>query len=54
MIPLKDIDEVIEYNYRVCEAYDCEEESTDFFESEYRSIDLCQRHYREAQRYMFY
>jgi hypothetical protein len=54
MIALKDIDELIEYNYRVCEAYGCEEEATDFFESEYRNVDLCAMHYRESQRYMFY
>jgi hypothetical protein len=54
MFALKDIDEVISYNYRVCEAYGCEDESTHFFESEYRSIDLCSQHYREAQRYLFY
>lgn len=51
MIALKDIDEVIEYNYRVCEEYSCELESDSFYEREDRNIDLCSEHYRQLSNY---
>jgi len=54
MLGLKDIDEVIEYNYRVCEVYGCEQEATEFYERDTRNIDVCLTHYREIQRYSYY
>lgn len=44
----------MEYNYRVCEAYDCEAEGTEFYESDYRNIDFCLDHYRLAIRYNYF
>lgn len=54
MLGLKDIDEVIEYNYRVCEVFGCEAEATEFFERDTRDIDLCLMHYREIQRSYYF
>lgn len=50
MLGLKDINEVIEYNYRVCEVFGCDEEATEFLERDLRSIDVCLVHYIEIQR----
>jgi hypothetical protein len=54
MLGLKDINEVIKYNYNVCEIYDCDEVATNFYEKETRNIDLCLIHYMEIQRTAYY
>ncbi len=48
MLALKDTSELLEYSYKVCEVSGCDEEATDFYESD-RSLDLCFPHYKDIQ-----
>lgn len=47
MLALKDTDELLGYFYDVCEVSACDEESTDFYESDTQALNLCENHYRE-------
>lgn len=47
MFALKDTDELLEYSYDVCEVSACDDESTDFYESDTQALNLCESHYRE-------
>lgn len=47
MLALKDLMELDDYRYRVCEVYACEDEAVDIYTTtEDRVIDLCDSHYR--------
>lgn len=48
MLALKDLVELDEYYYRVCEILHCENEAADVFDTgEDRSIDVCMQHYNQ-------
>jgi hypothetical protein len=47
MLALKDLTELDEYVYRVCEVSSCEEEAVDIYTTlEDRIIDLCNDHFK--------
>lgn len=49
MLALKDLKDLDEYAYRVCEVSACDEEAIDIYTTvEERVIDLCQSHYRDV------
>lgn len=47
MLGLKDLTELDDYSYRVCEVSSCDYEATEMYTTvEDRTIDLCDSHYR--------
>jgi hypothetical protein len=48
VLALKDINEVLQYNYDVCEVYDCDELAEKSVErDDSRDLEVCPGHYRE-------
>jgi len=44
---LKRIEEVLEFEYAVCEIKECEEKSEKLAMTETRFVDFCDKHYEE-------
>lgn len=47
MLALKDTEEMLEYDYKVCEVSNCEDEATDIYNSYDMAIDVCDYHYSD-------
>lgn len=55
MLELKDTSELLEYGYKVCEIFNCENESYDVYELEdEKIIDACPKHLRELDNHLFW
>jgi hypothetical protein len=53
MLALKDTSELLEYNYKVCEISNCENEAEDIYETDNRIVDACHFHLRELEFHSF-
>lgn len=53
MLALKDTSELLEYNYKVCEISNCENEAEDIYETDNRIVDACHFHLRELDFHSF-
>ena len=47
MISLKDMEELDDYIYKVCEVSDCDEIAECLYESDDKSVNVCYNHYKE-------